>query len=205
MEATIENVLLKRPLNPQMLILRGILSVGFGILALLWPAPGLLAIAVIFGAYALANGIATIATGVRRGREGRSWGLLVFEGILGLGAGVVTLFYPAITLFALSVFVGVWAVAIGVVELVGAFQLQKVDTEITTGARVLMGIVGLLSLALGGAVFLYPGLGTVTLLTLVATYAIISGFFMIGLGSQINRTRSRRPPDIEEREFPKAA
>lgn len=204
MEAT-STQLFTQPPNARMMILRGVVSVAFGILALLWPAPGLLAIAMIFGIYALANGITTMATGVRRGKEGRSWGLLVFEGILGIGAAAVTLFWPGITLFVLSFFVGIWALAVGVLEIIGAFQLTRLFANVTTGGRVLMGIVGLLSIALGAAIFVYPGLGTVTLLTLVAAYALISGAVMIGLGFQANRMNRNRqePPEIHE--IPRAA
>src|SRR4051794_25680509 len=78
-------------LNPNSLILRGTLSIAFGFLAFIWPGPGLLAIAFLYGAYAFMDGTLAIATGIRQGRRGESWALPIFEGVLGVGAGIVTL------------------------------------------------------------------------------------------------------------------
>jgi uncharacterized membrane protein HdeD (DUF308 family) len=181
-------------LNPRFLTLRGILSIAFGILALAWPEPGLVAIALLYGAYAFTDGVFAIATAVRRERHhesAESWGLPIFEGILGIGAGVVTVLWPGVTLFVLSIFVGVWALTTGVLELASAFSMYKHFPRGTTTSKVLLGIMGVLSILLGLAIFVNPTIGAVALLTLVASYAIVFGSVLVWLGSQLKREESQ--------------
>src|SRR4051812_19211382 len=87
-------------LNPRWLILRGVLSILFGVLAFAWPGPGLLAIALLFGAYALVDGVCAIGTAFERGRKG--WALPALEGAAGIAAGILTVIWPAITVLVLS-------------------------------------------------------------------------------------------------------
>ena len=67
------------------LLLRGIVTVLFGLAALLWPGLTLFVLIVFFGAYALVDGILAIVAGIR-GSEGSRW-LLLAEGVLGVLAG----------------------------------------------------------------------------------------------------------------------
>jgi len=200
MEEVVTQTMVSPPQSGRLLVLRGIVSLALGILALIWPAPGLLAITVLFGAYALANGIVTLAVGARSGKQGRTWGFFVVEGVIGIAAGAVTLFWPAMTLFILSMFAGVWALAVGILEVVSAFAFDR--AQITAGGKILLAIAGILSLALGITVFRYPGLGAMTLLSFVAGYALIFGALMIALGAQSQRTKRQQPP---VQQYPRAA
>ena len=58
------------------------------------------------------------------GRAGQRWGWYVFEGIATIAVGVIALAYPAVTLVALVLLVGIRAIAVGVFELVGAFSWE---------------------------------------------------------------------------------
>jgi uncharacterized membrane protein HdeD (DUF308 family) len=174
-------------LNPRVLIFRGVISILFGILAFVMPGPGLLAIAVLFGAYALTDGIFAIATGFRRGRNGESWGFPIFEGVLGVGAGVFTFFWPGLTLYVLGLIVGAWAAITGAVEIAGAFRLKTYFPKASTVGRVCLGIGGVISLALAATIFAAPAVGILALLTLIASYAIVFGVLMLGLGVRLRK------------------
>jgi uncharacterized membrane protein HdeD (DUF308 family) len=174
-------------LNPRALIFRGVISLLFGILALAMPGPGLLAIAIFYGAYAFTDGIFAFATGFRRGRNGESWGFPIFEGVLGVGAGVFTFFWPGLTLYVLSLIVGFWAATTGVVEIVGAFKLKTYYPQASTVGRICLGIAGLISVALGVTIFAVPAVGMVALLAMIAGYAIVFGALMLGLGVHLRK------------------
>jgi uncharacterized membrane protein HdeD (DUF308 family) len=51
-------------------------------------------------------------------------------GILGVAAGIAAFAYPPATLAALMAFISVFAIAGGVVLLVGAYRLRSADDEI---------------------------------------------------------------------------
>lgn len=185
-------------LNAGPLIFRGVISILFGVLALAWPGPGLLAIAVLYGAYAFTDGVFAIATGIRRSRRHESWALPIFEGILGVGAGVFTFFWPGLTLFVLSLIIGCWAVMSGVVEIGAAFKLKTIFPDASKTGRVLLGIGGAFSVLLGITIFAAPAVGIVALLTLVASYALIFGALMTGLGLRLRRDQR----ELHEEEAP---
>src|SRR4051812_40770105 len=108
------------------LVLRGVAGVLFGIAAFAWPNIALGALVLLFGAFALADGIFSIAAAVAgRPREGiPSWALLV-EGLLGIAVGIVTFAWPGITELALLYMIAAWAIATGVFEFVAAIQLRR--------------------------------------------------------------------------------
>jgi uncharacterized membrane protein HdeD (DUF308 family) len=190
-------------LNPSTLILRGVFSIIFGILALAWPVPGFYTITLMFAVYAFISGTLSVATGVRRGQRHESWAIPVLEGCLGIAAGAITVLWPGITLFALSVLVGVWALMSGVLEL--AFSLARQPfffaSKASQGGRILLGLAGVFSIALAVAIFIFPAIGAITLLTLVASYALIFGTLFVGLGVRLQRDERK----IKQEPFLRAA
>jgi uncharacterized membrane protein HdeD (DUF308 family) len=186
-------------MNPGTLIFRGVISIVFGLIALAWPGPSLLAVALLFGVYAFVDGIFAMAAGARQGRRHQSWGVPVFEGILGLVAGIVTFFWPGVTLFALSLLVGIWALTTGVLEIVGAFRIHEFMPNASTAARVLLGLAGAFSAVLGIVIFAIPALGAIALISLVAAYALVFGVVMIGLGGRLRRDQTALLRVPEER------
>src|SRR5918998_2544503 len=89
---------------------RGIAGVLFGIMALVWPGITLLTLVILFGAYALVAGASSIVAAVGKARQHQRWGLLAFEGIVGVAAGLVAFAWPDVTAVALLVVIAVWAI-----------------------------------------------------------------------------------------------
>ena len=90
--------------------------------------------------------------------------------LLDLAAGVIALAWPGITAYALTIWIGVWAVVTGVAEFGMAFAPDQ-----TAGQRALFGLGGLLSIALGIVLFARPDVGAVSL-------AEVFGFFSLAYG-----------------------
>jgi uncharacterized membrane protein HdeD (DUF308 family) len=168
------------------LIIRGIIGVIFGIVAFLWTGATLAFLIVLFGAYALLDGIADIAHGISSARaDGYGW-FLILEGIVGIGAGIVTFLWPAITMVVLVIVIGIWAVFTGILELIAAIRLRNVIK-----GEWLLALSAILSIALGVLLFLYPVTGAVVLAWLVGAYAFVAGIVLIALGV---RLRAHRVP-----------
>src|SRR6266567_3146496 len=108
-----------------MFLFRGIAAILFGILTFVWPNLTLSVLVLLFGVFAVVSGITAVAAAVRN-REEQGWGLLLFEGILGILAGVVALVWPNITALAFLYLLAAWAIITGIMELVAplAFPMR---------------------------------------------------------------------------------
>jgi uncharacterized membrane protein HdeD (DUF308 family) len=167
--------------NWWLVVLRGVLAVLFGVVAFIWPGPTLEALVLIFGAYALVDGVFLVATGIigTNASGGTRW-FLVLGGILGIIVGIGTFFYPGITATSLLYVIGAWAIITGVFEAVAAFQLrQEIDNEW------LYIISGVLSIAFGVLVFVYPQASALSIIWLIAIYAVVYGIAIIALGFRV--------------------
>ncbi len=157
------------------MVLRGIAAVLFGLAALLWPGMTLLVLLVIFGAYALVDGLLAIVAGIRD-TGGRGW-LLLAEGALGLLAGLVVLFWAGQTALVLVYAISAWAIFAGLLKVVIAISFTR-----QVGNWWLMGLGGALSVLFGVVLGFLPGAGLLTLVWLVGIYALILGVALVALG-----------------------
>jgi uncharacterized membrane protein HdeD (DUF308 family) len=171
-----------------LLALRGALAVVFGVLALIWPGITVAALVFLYGAYAIVDGAFSLGAGIMNTREtgGQRW-WLIFQGVLGIVAGIVAFVWPAITALVLLILIGVWAVFTGVMQIVAAVQLRReIDNEW------LLGLGGALSVLFGLIVLFRPGSGALAVVWLIAVYAIAFGVALIGLSFRV-RGLSARP------------
>ena len=81
----------------RLIAVRGVAAVLFGLAALVWPDATLWVLVLLWGAYALVDGVFSVAAAVpgRRVVPHRGW--LVFSGLVGIAAGIVTRVWPSIT------------------------------------------------------------------------------------------------------------
>jgi uncharacterized membrane protein HdeD (DUF308 family) len=168
--------------NWELLLLRGVVAVLFGLLALAWPGITLLALVFLFGVYVLVEGIVTLAM-VVSGRTGQSRRAMVaLGGVVDLAAGVVTLAYPGISALALLVVIATWAIVTGVVEIVAAIELRR---ELTGEAWYVVG--GVLSIVFGLLLVANPGAGLLTVALLIGIYALAIGVTLLVLAFRLRR------------------
>jgi uncharacterized membrane protein HdeD (DUF308 family) len=164
------------------LVVRGVAGIAFGIFTLVAPRTSLLAIVYVWGAYAIIDGIGALASAWRNDRGGRGW--LIFEGIVGIGAGIVAFAWTGLTALFLLIMIASWAVITGVIELIAAFRLRR---EIE--GEWLLAASGVLSVILGIVLFMAPGAGIVALLWTIGVYAIVFGGMLIALGFRVRSWR----------------
>jgi uncharacterized membrane protein HdeD (DUF308 family) len=169
-----------------LLLLRGVAAIAFGVLAFIWPGVTLFTLVILYGAFALIDGIlALVAAFASRGQTVPRW-WLVLTGILGIAAGLIAMFWPGITALVLILFIGAWAVVRGVMEILAAFQLRK-----QIEGEWLLVLAGVLSMLFGLGVLIFPGTGALALVWLIAIYAIAIGVVMIMLALRLRAHRSR--------------
>jgi uncharacterized membrane protein HdeD (DUF308 family) len=162
------------------LALCGVIAVLFGLIALIWPPVGLAALVFLFGAYAFADGILDMVAAFRAPHHGRPWGWLAVSGLIGLAAGLITFFWPRLTALALVLVVAWWAILRGIAEIFTAIRLRKViDNEW------LLGVSGLLSVAFGVLLFVYPNIGAIALTLYIGVFTIAWGVLLMGMGFRL--------------------
>lgn len=172
--------------NWWLVLLRGIVSILFGLLAFAWPRATILALTVLFGAYALADGILSLVVAITGSdRAAPAW-WLALVGLLGIAAGLIAFFWPAKTAFALIIMIGVWALTIGIFEIFGAIRLRnEIDDEwwlITAG---------ILSVLFGLSVLMAPAAGALAIVWLLAAYAILAGVLMVAFSFRLKGLHER--------------
>jgi uncharacterized membrane protein HdeD (DUF308 family) len=163
------------------LAIRGAIAIIFGLAALLRPDIALEALILLFGAYALVDGVFAIV-GVFGGTRGGTprW-LLLIEGIAGVLAGIIAFVLPGLTAVVLLYLIAAWAVVTGIFEIASAIRLrQEIRGEwalIVGGAlSVLFGVI----LAVIG-----PVAGLLSLIWLIGVYAVAFGILMLITAFQV--------------------
>ncbi|MDB4875631.1 MAG: HdeD family acid-resistance protein [Gemmatimonadetes bacterium] len=170
------------------LALRAAAAILLGLLAFAIPGITLAAIVLLFGVYAIVDGIFALVAAVRGIRRHERWGGMMLEGIAGLIAGVIVLFWPAIGALTLAFIIAGWALVTGVLEITAAVQLRKV----IKGEWMLL-LAGVLSIALGILVAFFPAAGVVLLVWLVGAYALADGVVMLTLATRLRRWTKAQP------------
>ena len=169
--------------NWWLLLLRGIAAIAFGVLAFFWPGLTLVALTLLWGAYALTDGVIAIwaAFNASGGDVGPRW-WLGLSGVAGILAGVVTFYYTGTTTLVLLMFIAVWAIIIGVLQIWGAIALRKVLQQ-----EWLLILNGMLSIAFGAVLLAQPGTGALALAWMIAWYAIFFGCLYVALAFELRQ------------------
>lgn len=163
-------------------LVRGVVAILFGVLALAMPGPSLLALVLAWGAYVIIDGVFALMLALQRGRAGERWGWFLVEGVVGIATGVLTLAWPAITGLVLLIVIAVRAAVAGVAEVMAAIRLRKVIQH-----EWLLAASGVLSVAFGLLLLVYPATGALAVAWLIGIYAIAFGALLTGLGLRLYR------------------
>lgn len=163
------------------LIVRGVLAVIFGIIAVASPVATAIALALLWGIWALVDGITMIThvftpsspTGNRV-----LWGLM---GVLALVAAFIAITRPGLTAVTLTWVLGIWLLVRAVTELVMAFRGSQIAPRgLFVVSALLDGVLGFLFVA-------NPGVGAVSVAWVLGLLAILWGIVFIVLGVMLRK------------------
>jgi uncharacterized membrane protein HdeD (DUF308 family) len=173
------------------IVLRGVCAVLFGVGAFMWPGLTLTALILLYGAYALADGVLAVAWAfVKRTTGSFPWGMLL-AGLASIAVGVLTFMWPGLTALVLLYMIAAWAIVRGVFEIVAAVALRR-ELE----HEWLLALSGVLSVALGILLVIAPGAGALAVLWWIGGFALVAGILMIILGLRLKGMKDdvgRRP------------
>jgi uncharacterized membrane protein HdeD (DUF308 family) len=156
------------------LALRGLVAILFGLAALVWPDLILAVLIVLFGAYALVDGILAVIAAFRSSGWGMRRPLLLIEGAIGILFGILALFWPGLTALALLYMIAFWAILSGIARVVMAIMLRReIENEWS------IALSGVLSVILGIVLLLLPGAGLLAYTWLIGILALAVGIALI--------------------------
>jgi uncharacterized membrane protein HdeD (DUF308 family) len=158
---------------------RGVLAVLFGLFALFAPGVTMLSLALLFAAYAIADGVLALISAVREARQGERWSLLALEGIAGILIGALAASFPGLTVIVFVAMVAAWALITGSFMLVAAFEVDAAH------GRWWLALGGVASLVYGALLILAPALGALVLTSWIGAYAVIFGISMLMLAGRL--------------------
>lgn len=156
--------------------LRGIAAVIFGLMALFWPGLTVYFLLIVFGAYAIFDGVMAVIVAFQRKSEDDGWWAWALDGALSIIIGLMALFWPEATALALIIWMAVWAVIGGIFRIIAAFRLRaEIEGEWALGLeRAAAGGLGVL-------MAMIPAAGLLSIAWLIGTLALLIGIVMIVL------------------------
>ncbi len=164
------------------LAIRGVFAVLFGVLAFVWPGLTLTVLVLLFGAYAIADGLFAIVAALSSSDRAARWWTLLLQGVLGVIAGLVTFLWPGITTLFLLYLIAFWAIFTGGFQIAAAIRLRK---ELT--GEWLLALGGAASIAFGVLLLLFPGAGALAVVWWIGAYAIVFGVLLLTLALRLRR------------------
>ncbi len=173
-------------------IVRGLLAVAVGIVALAWPGVTVLALVILFAIYAFIAGAMEAVKAFSSERAGPVLGHLLL-GLVDVGAGMIALAWPGPTALVLVLLVGAWATIGGLVEIYAGFQTGE-----PAGTRALFFVSGLISMVFGIVLFARPGMGAVALALLFGMFNLVYGIWALMQGIELRRVHRTLDSQVDE-------
>jgi uncharacterized membrane protein HdeD (DUF308 family) len=166
----------------------GILTLLAGVAVLAWPGETLLVVAVLFGVQLIFSGIYRLAAAfASQDASGGTRVLFALLGILSVIIGLWAVRHVLLTLLALTVFLGIFWVVNGVIDIFAALSHREMPAR---GHSVLIGI---LSAVAGLIVLAFPGLTLLGLAVILGIWLLMFGILEVSAALRIRGRVSGHP------------
>jgi uncharacterized membrane protein HdeD (DUF308 family) len=164
----------------------GVITVAAGVAVLIWPAPSLLVVAIVFGIQLIVTGVfrfvSAFASADVTGGTRVLWAVL---GALSLIIGLYSVRHVLVTIVALALLLGIFWVVNGAIELFAALSHREMP------ARGWTALMGILSVVAGIVILSYPGISVVALAVVLGIWLLLLGMMEITTAIQIRSLRGR--------------
>lgn len=154
--------------------LNGVLSILFGLVALIFPGITLAALGIYFAISILVGGTMQIISSFNARGRNSNWYLLLAEGLIGLLIGGVILARPQLVATVFVTIIGLWALFLGLVFLYTYFKKM-----LPAFSNSFLLIISILSLIMGLIIIVNPFESTRFITVVIGLYALIYGVFSL--------------------------
>jgi uncharacterized membrane protein HdeD (DUF308 family) len=166
--------------NWWLILLRGLLAVAFGALLFSRPSYSVALLITFFGAYSLVDGVFSVFSAITQRKQREHWLLMLVGGLSGIAIGLITFYSPGITAMVLLFYIAIWSIMTGVSQIIMAVKLRA---EIK--GEFWLGLAGLVSVLFGVFLIYNPGAGILSVVWVLAAYAVLFGLLMIALALRV--------------------
>jgi uncharacterized membrane protein HdeD (DUF308 family) len=163
-------------------LLRGLLALGLGVCALIWPSLTLALLIRLIGFYAVLDGAAGIVSSIRH----RELQVYLVLSLVSLAVGAILIFWPDIMMKGLLIILGFWAVLQGT-----NLFLAGRGAEYNDPIRTLLNMTGTVLAVIGLFLIIRPDVGVITISWLVAGLAFLIGVLLVFLALRLRRVKRR--------------
>jgi uncharacterized membrane protein HdeD (DUF308 family) len=174
-------------------LLRALAAIVFGVLTLVWPRLSAQAMAALFGAYAIFDGLAVFLIAAHATRR-RLW--LTLGATVSLVAGLLALTQPRIFALLLVRVLGGWLILRGVAEVISAPPINRAATAASkTGKRRRWAVLlnGGMSVLFGLSLIAAPRIGALGFLWALGAWAVLHGVLMAPYALSLRREAKLAP------------
>jgi len=168
---------------------RGVLALVFGLAVLVWPDLDASVLAVVFGVFALVDGLVLAAVAAVARDVLEEWWIVLAEGAVGVTVGVVALAWPGIGGLGLLSLLAAWAVVTGFFEIEAGVRLRRL-----AGSDASLLVAGGLSLLMGIALIAVPKDDPLDIAWAIGSFGIVFGGVLLVAAGRLRRlARAARP------------
>lgn len=164
-------------------ITKGVITVLFGIMALVWPGLTVATFAIILTIWLLSSGVVNIIRGIMGIGDGFSWIFTLIVALVQIGVGAYLIQRPQIAIATLIALVAISLVVEGVVSIIAPFVDNQTDSK-GKGSAIFFGCLAVLA---GIVIWRYPVNTTLAFVWVLGFFALISGPMWIALGISANK------------------
>jgi uncharacterized membrane protein HdeD (DUF308 family) len=161
-------------------IASGVVSILFGLFALVWPGLTIVTLGVLLAIWLLVGGAVGMVTSIVSRNNTEHWVFQLVLSFLELGVGAYLVQRPGVTVATMVALVAIVLVARGVIDVVMALVDSKAEH------RVFSAIVGVLGLVAGILVWRYPVSGGLAFVWVLGLYALVYGALSIASGVEVD-------------------
>lgn len=162
------------------LMIRGVVAVIFGILALTSPTRTLDFLITLFGIFVLVVGVVATIGAIMHRRESDNWWLVLIPGVAGIVIGVISIAMPSFTQAVVIYLIAIWALVSGIGQIYSAMKIRK-DVE---GEWIPI-LIGIISVVLGIILFVRPLEAAATVMWLVGLFVLVLGILWLVMGFRV--------------------
>lgn len=161
------------------MVLRGILLLVLGVIAMVYPDITIAIIILLFGAIILVEGIFLVIGAIMVKAEDPMWVVLLIGGIISIILGSIILAWPDLTARVVLFLIGAWALIVGLINLMWAIKVRKNEEVTGKGIHALFGIVGI---SFGLIAIAWPEETATTLIVIIGILIAIMGILLMVAG-----------------------
>ena len=153
------------------LMARGVFTIIFGVIALVWPGMTLVTLAIVTAIWLFVSGITGALSSIFMRDNHQYWFLRLILSLIQFGVGAYLVQRPGISIVTFMLAIGLSFVVEGVIELAVSFT----DSDMDGGSRMLGVLLGLLTMAGGIMVWRYPDTGSLAFIWVLGLVALVGG------------------------------